>query len=720
MKKYKLLSWVLSLVMALTVFSVPTAGAFANEGEETGGETEGYFCLGNNYEDENGEECFVSISNEDTINIGELRAKLDNLQVDACYVADGQSTWYETNKIIVTNDHPEAIAIFYYDEEADKDVSSREKVTEIPGDNFAFEPRKAIDEAHFTVEIYDDNEGAEVVETIRFTVTVGENDVTQYKLGWYDEENDENVFAGDGFEYSALGEYQFYILQKFAGDDEWNTNEIPKIVWKNSNPEVASMRYDNAKGNECTEMGTKLELTEANSMGRHVYIQPRKPGDAEITADVYEYTDDSDPIATLSTTIHVGSDDTTQYCVGWLDDNGESILVSPDETFDYEKMGIASLNIYEKRPGEDWVENGIPKSIWHSQTSDVAQLCYEDEEGKYQTTGGDIVLGDTGSVTVIPQKVGTAYFSVDVYDDEEATKPVATVPMTIDITQRGLDRGRYEPYLYQCLAYKADFDKQMVYGDYYSIDEYNKEFKGEYPALEPDDFNKLKITATVGGTASPAKFNTKTNTFTVKLTNAKLGAKVKMTYAMGSFSWTDELIVTQWIKPKYTVRNFTYNGRLHTASVTVTYKGKKLKQGTDYNIGSYDIKSVGRAEYYISYAENGKYRFSDKEGYFKINPKGTTLKTPKRGKKQITVKWTRQATRMAKARITGYQIQLATNSKFTKGKKLVTVKGYKNTSKKIKKLKKKTKYFVRIRTYMKVGKYTYYSGWSKYKTVKTK
>ena len=75
---------------------------------------------------------------------------------------------------------------------------------------------------------------------------------------------------------------------------------------------------------------------------------------------------------------------------------------------------------------------------------------------------------------------------------------------------------------------------------------------------------------------------------------------------------------------------------------------------------------------------------------------------------------------MSKTRITGYQIQLATNSKFTKGKKLVTVKGYATTSKKVKKLKKKKKYFVRIRTYKKVGKITYYSGWSKAKSIKTK
>ena len=76
---------------------------------------------------------------------------------------------------------------------------------------------------------------------------------------------------------------------------------------------------------------------------------------------------------------------------------------------------------------------------------------------------------------------------------------------------------------------------------------------------------------------------------------------------------------------------------------------------------------------------------------------------------------------MSKARITGYQIQLSTSSKFTKKTtKLVTVKGYKKTSTKVTGLKAKKKYYVRIRTYMKVKGTNYYSSWSKTKIKKTK
>ena len=50
--------------------------------------------------------------------------------------------------------------------------------------------------------------------------------------------------------------------------------------------------------------------------------------------------------------------------------------------------------------------------------------------------------------------------------------------------------------------------------------------------------------------------------------------------------------------------------------------------------------------------------------------------------------------------------------------KKVTVKGYKNISTRIKGLKSSKKYYIKIRTYMKKGNKTYYSLWSKVKTIK--
>lgn len=103
-----------------------------------------------------------------------------------------------------------------------------------------------------------------------------------------------------------------------------------------------------------------------------------------------------------------------------------------------------------------------------------------------------------------------------------------------------------------------------------------------------------------------------------------------------------------------------------------------------------------------------------------IKTKGTSIKDLKSAKKAIAVKWKKQAAKVNGSHITGYQIRLATDKKFTKNKKTVTVKGYKNVSKKIKNLKSKKRYYVKIRTYKSVGGDKCYSPWSKARSIKTR
>lgn len=162
---------------------------------------------------------------------------------------------------------------------------------------------------------------------------------------------------------------------------------------------------------------------------------------------------------------------------------------------------------------------------------------------------------------------------------------------------------------------------------------------------------------------------------------------------------------------------YTYDGKIKKPSVSVKADGIKLTS-SDYSVEyASGLKNVGK--YKVTVTLKGNYTGS-KSVYFKINPKGTTLATSPAVSKAITVKWKKQSTKMASSRITGYQIQLATDSKFTKNKKTVTVSGYSKTSKKITKLKGKTKYYIRIRTYKTVSGTKYYSPWSKVKTVTTK
>ena len=80
-------------------------------------------------------------------------------------------------------------------------------------------------------------------------------------------------------------------------------------------------------------------------------------------------------------------------------------------------------------------------------------------------------------------------------------------------------------------------------------------------------------------------------------------------------------------------------------------------------------------------------------------------------KKKLNVSWKKVSG------ATGYEVLYATNNKFTKGKKTVTVKKNKVT---LKKLKPKKKYFVKVRAYKLANGRKYFGKWSKVVKKKTK
>ena len=81
------------------------------------------------------------------------------------------------------------------------------------------------------------------------------------------------------------------------------------------------------------------------------------------------------------------------------------------------------------------------------------------------------------------------------------------------------------------------------------------------------------------------------------------------------------------------------------------------------------------------------------------------------------MKWKKQK---AKG-IQGYEIQYSTDKNFKEdATKTVSINKVKTTSKTIKRLKPKTNYYVRIRTFTKKKGEKVYSKWSKTKNVKVK
>ena len=166
-------------------------------------------------------------------------------------------------------------------------------------------------------------------------------------------------------------------------------------------------------------------------------------------------------------------------------------------------------------------------------------------------------------------------------------------------------------------------------------------------------------------------------------------------------------------KVKFENKSVTYNGKNQTitatglpAGVNVTYKNNKKKK-----VGKY----TATATFTGDTTNYNPLSVTSKTATFTIKPKGTSLKKLTAGKKLFKATWKAQ-----KTETTGYEVQYATDKKFTKSKKTVNIKKNKTTSNTVKKLKAKKKYYVRIRTYKTVSGKKIYSGWSKVLNVKTK
>ena len=161
--------------------------------------------------------------------------------------------------------------------------------------------------------------------------------------------------------------------------------------------------------------------------------------------------------------------------------------------------------------------------------------------------------------------------------------------------------------------------------------------------------------------------------------------------------------------------SFIYTGKEITPDLTVTLNDEVLSSD-DYTV-TFDEGRIDVGTYEVTVALNGNYS-STNSTTFDINPKGTSIKQVKKGGNTLTVKWNRQRTKMSKSFITGYQIELATNSEFTENRKRVSVKGSKKSSRRIYNSKEDETYFARIRTYKTINGKKYFSNWSRVRKTK--
>ncbi|MDD3794421.1 MAG: transglutaminase domain-containing protein [Lachnospiraceae bacterium] len=156
----------------------------------------------------------------------------------------------------------------------------------------------------------------------------------------------------------------------------------------------------------------------------------------------------------------------------------------------------------------------------------------------------------------------------------------------------------------------------------------------------------------------------------------------------------------------------TYNGKSQTPVLTVKNGSVTLKKNTDYTVSYSKNKEIGTAVVTIK----GKGNYSGtKKLYFSIVPGKSAVTNVTSGKKKLTVSW-----KKGKG-ASGCQIQYSTSSSFAAGKTwIVTAASGTANKTTIKNLTSKNTYYVRVRSWKKVGKKQYYSSWSGKKKIGVK
>lgn len=159
----------------------------------------------------------------------------------------------------------------------------------------------------------------------------------------------------------------------------------------------------------------------------------------------------------------------------------------------------------------------------------------------------------------------------------------------------------------------------------------------------------------------------------------------------------------------------SFNLRIKTNSNgKVTYKSSNPKVATvNASTGKVTMKKLGKTVISVSTAQTGEYLAGTYKVTLKLNPKKTVLGQVRSSQaKTVDVKWKKISG------ISGYQIQYAASKNF-KGAKTIKASA-KSVSGRIRKLKSRKKYYVRVRTYKKAYGQTVYSSWSKTKQVKVR
>ena len=348
---------------------------------------------------------------------------------------------------------------------------------------------------------------------------------------------------------------------------------------------------------------------------------------------------------------------------------------------------INSWSLYGSIPRNTLTGIGLPAGTYYVKMTSSARY--------------DVMSEDTYTLNI--GFGASAYWEKEFNDD-----PTRATPITLGTSWSGT-------------IYAGDYDRDL---DYYAIDipqdgEYTVRLKTKKQETS-DNYWKMTLRDASYGEITSKEVPGNKTTRTIKKWLAKGRYYVQITKGESyPYNWSadvyqlrvgQERSITKakisGIKSKY-----VYTGKAIAPVPVVRDNGIILSKGSSYSVSYSNNRKVGRATVYVA----GIYPYVDRTSKtFKIVPKGTKIKKVNRLKKGFKVKWKQQ-----KVQTSGYQIQYSRKSSMKSAKKK-TIYGKKKTVAKIKGLKAKKKYYVRVRTFKKVNGEKFYSAWSRKTVVRTK
>ena len=147
---------------------------------------------------------------------------------------------------------------------------------------------------------------------------------------------------------------------------------------------------------------------------------------------------------------------------------------------------------------------------------------------------------------------------------------------------------------------------------------------------------------------------------------------------------------------------------------TLTYQSSNKKVAEVTSNGQVKLKGCGTAVITIRASQTSKYKAASKQITIQVIPKRMKLKqVSSPGSRRIRISWNKGK------KIKGYELYISSSKQF-KSNTFRRVFGRSKTNTALIGLQSGKKYYVKIRSYVKVGKKKYYSVWSKVKQVKIK